>query len=224
MKISQEFFLIKIFFNVSVILALFTNSAFAQEKVNQFDANGKRTGTWIKYFDNNQIRYTGNFVAGKEVGVFKYYSENSGSIPIAIKTFAKDSNRAQVQFFSDEGLLESEGEMDGKFRIGKWIYYHPDGKSILSEENYSEGVLNGKFVVYYKNGFVTEETTYLNGKLHGNLKRYAETGILLDDLTYAEGKLHGPAKYYNLEGKLIMAGNYENDEKAGNWVKYDLPE
>lgn len=224
MKKGQLFFLKSFVFCLSIMLTLCVNKLFAQEKVNQFDSKGKRTGVWIKYFDNNQIRYTGTFLAGKEIGVFKYYGENSGLNPIAIKTFAKDSNIAQVQFFTNEGVLESEGEMDGKLRIGKWLYYHPDGKTILSEENYSNGVLNGKFVVYYKNGFVTEETTYLNGKIHGNLKRYAETGILLDDLTYSNGKLHGPAKYYNFDGKLIMAGNYENDEKAGNWVKYELPD
>lgn len=224
MKISRLLLLKKMVFCTPMLLVLCVNGIFAQEKVNQLDTNGKRTGTWVKYFENNQMRYTGTFVAGKEVGVFKFYSEKSGSTPIALKTFAENSNIAQVQFFTDKGILESEGEMDGKLRIGKWIFYHPDGKSVLSEENYSQGILNGKFVVYYKNGLVTEEMTYLNGKLQGNLKRYAETGVLLDDLTYVDGKLHGPAKYYNLHGKLILAGDYKNDEKVGNWTKYELPE
>jgi len=43
----------------------------------------------------------------------------------------------------------------------------------------------------------------------------------LDDLQYENGKLHGPAKYYNVAGKLIRKGNYENDEKAGDWEYFE---
>ena len=39
----------------------------AQEKINQLDANGDRTGIWKKYFNNNRIRYEGQFDAGKEI-------------------------------------------------------------------------------------------------------------------------------------------------------------
>ena len=193
----------------------------AQEKINQFDVNGKRTGVWKKFYNNKRIRYQGKFEAGKEIGVFKYYSALSSEHPTVIKTFKKNSNLANVKFFTTKGILESEGEMKGKNRIGKWLYYQQDGRALLAEETYEKGILTGESKTYYITGKLTEFSHYKNGKLHGNLKRYADNGVLLDNLNYNAGKLHGAAKYYNIKGKLIYWGDYQNDEKVGKWEYFE---
>jgi antitoxin component YwqK of YwqJK toxin-antitoxin module len=212
----------KSFFTLSIIfLLLFAITANGQGKINQFDLNGKRTGVWKKYYTNKNIRYQGKFKAGKEIGIFKYYSAISSKHPIVIKTFNANNTIATVKFYSVEGVLESTGEMQGKNRIGKWLYFQPDGKTLMIEENYENGVLNGEFKSYYKTGQITEILNYKNGELHGNTKRYADNGALLDDLNYKEGKLQGLAKYYNIEGQLIYTGNYENDEKVGEWEYFE---
>jgi antitoxin component YwqK of YwqJK toxin-antitoxin module len=188
----------------------------AQENINKINANGERIGVWKKFYNNGKIRYQGQFENGKEIDVFKYYSIVSSEHPIIIKTFSKENNISKVEFFSESGILESKGEMNGKNRIGKWVYYQNEGK-IISEENYSNGVLNGISKTYYKSGKITEILNYKNGKLNGSIKRFADNGVLLDDINYVNGKLNGLAKYYNLKGKLIYTGNYENDEKVGKW-------
>lgn len=193
----------------------------AQEEVNQLNTDGERVGVWKKFYQNGRIRYQGQFEAGKEVGVFKYYSMVSSDHPIVVKTFSKDSDLAAVVFYTEKGLIESKGAMEGKNRVGKWLYYHKDGKTLLSEENYENGRLNGISKTYYKTGTPTEILQYKNGELHGNIKRFADNGILIDDVNYIDGKLNGIAKYYNLEGKLIYTGMYENDEKTGRWEFYD---
>ena len=192
-----------------------------QEKINQFNTKGKREGVWKKYYNNKRIRYQGQFNNGKEIGVFKFYSASNSEYPEAIKTFEQKSNFANVKFYSEKGLLKSEGEMKGKIRIGKWKYYHVNSKNILSEENYTEGILNGESKTYYKNGKLTEHLFYKNGKLNGRFRRYADNGNLLDDLNYVEGKLYGSAKYYNIKGKLIYWGDYENDQKIGKWNYFE---
>ena len=192
-----------------------------QEKINQLNLNGKREGVWKKYYNNKRIRYQGQFKNGKEIGIFKFYSASNSEYPEAIKTFEQKSNFAKVKFYSEKGLLKSEGEMKGKIRIGKWKYYHIDGKTILSEERYKEGILNGESKTYYTTGKLTEHLFYKNGKLSGNIKRYADNGNLLGDLNYIEGKLYGPAKYYNTKGKLIYWGDYEDDEKIGKWEYFE---
>ena len=188
-----------------------------QEKINQLNSNGKREGVWRKYYNNKRIRYQGKFKNGKEIGIFKFYSASNSEYPEAVKTFEQKSNFAKVKFYSEKGLLKSEGEMRGEIRIGKWNYYHIDGKTILSEESYKEGILNGESKTYYITSKLTEQLFYKNGKLSGNIKRYADNGNLLDDLNYIEGKLYGPAKYYNTKGTLIYWGDYEDDEKIGKW-------
>jgi antitoxin component YwqK of YwqJK toxin-antitoxin module len=208
---------------IIILTALFisNNSIIAQEKINQLDNNGKRTGAWEKYYNNKRIRYTGQFEAGKEIGVFKFYSALNSDHPIAIKTFDKSSSIAEVKFYTEVGILESSGHMDDKKRVGKWLYYHEDGETIMSEENYVDGKLNGEAKTFYKSGEITEILYYSKGKLHGNAKRYDIKGALVSDLTYENGKLHGLAKYFNIDGELMYTGNYENDVKTGKWEYYE---
>jgi antitoxin component YwqK of YwqJK toxin-antitoxin module len=185
------------------------------------NAKGERIGVWKKDYPNGRIRYQGQFKDGKEVGVFKYYSIASSKHPIVVKTFLKETNRADVVFYSEEGIVESKGQMEGKNRVGTWFFYQKDGTTILSEEKYENGALNGISKTFYTSGKPTEILNYKNGKLHGKVQRFADNGVLIDDLNYVDGKLNGLAKYYNLDGKLIYTGMYENDEKAGKWEFYD---
>lgn len=203
------------------LILIVSGTAIAQEKINQFDAQGRRTGVWKKYYDNKNIRYEGQFETGKEIGVFNYYGELNPKQPMIVKTFSKAGDIAQVSYFYDDGKLQSEGSMKGINRIDKWLYYNTDGKSIISEENYKNGLLNGTSTTYFVSGKITEVLTYKNGELHGNVLRYSSEGILLDDLQYEKGKLHGLAKYYDVAGKLLRKGLYENDEKVGNWEYFE---
>lgn len=194
---------------------------YAQEKVNQYDENGNKTGVWKKYYKNKNIRYQGQFEADKEVGVFKFYSMVSSEHPIIIKTFSKDAEFAKVAFFTEEGVLESEGEMNKELRVGKWVFYHKEGKTIISEENYVNGLLHGVSKTFYKTGKTTEILFYKEGKLNGNIQRFSDEGILLDDLNYRDGKLEGLANYYDTFGKLRATGKYHNDIKIGEWEYFE---
>jgi antitoxin component YwqK of YwqJK toxin-antitoxin module len=210
------------FKSLSIFLLLFVSiSGMAQEIINQLDAQGKRTGVWKKYYDNNNIRYEGQFKAGKEIGVFNFYSELNSAHPIIVKTFSEGNDNAKVSYFYDDGKLESEGYMNGINREGKWLYFNTDGKTIVSEENYEKGLLNGNAITYFAPGKIAETANYKRGELHGNVLRYSSEGILLDDLQYQNGKLHGPAKYYNVAGKLVRKGIYKNDLKIGNWEYFE---
>ncbi|MFD1292719.1 toxin-antitoxin system YwqK family antitoxin [Lutibacter holmesii] len=196
----------------------------AQESINQVNESGAREGIWKKEYPNGRIRYQGQFKNGKEIGVFKYYSIRSSKHPILIKTFSKENNLAEVVFYTENGVIESKGVMDGKNRVGQWLYYHKDGVTILSEENYENGVLNGVSKTFYKTGKPTEILYYKNGKLHGNMQRFADNGVLIDDVNYVDGKLNGLAKFYNLKGELIYTGMYKNDEKIGKWEYFNEEE
>ncbi|MDD3722331.1 MAG: hypothetical protein PHW92_07575 [Lutibacter sp.] len=208
--------------NLLFFLVLFVSgSTIAQEKINQLDAQGRRTGVWKKYYENNKIRYEGQFEAGKEIGVFNFYGELNSEHPIIVKTFSEADDIAQVTYFYDDGKPQSEGNMNGANRIGKWLFYNTDGKTIISEENYENGLLNGTSTIYFDSGKIAETTNYKNGELHGNVLRYSSEGILLDDLQYENGKLHGLAKYYDVAGKLLRKGYYKNDEKVGNWEYFE---
>jgi len=210
-----------VYFNLVLIL-LMSQFAIAQSKINQFDANGKRDGIWIKYYKvNNNIRYKGRFIHGKEIGVFKYYDIDNDEVPIIIRKFNLNDSFEDVLFFSKKGILQSEGKMQGKLRVGKWVFYHKDGKTVMTEEFYKNGKIDGESKVYYANGKLTEVLHYSNGKLNGNYKRYSILGFLYQDLTYVNGVLNGPAIFYNRKtGKILSKGNFKNNKRLGSWKHY----
>ncbi|PIE49702.1 MAG: hypothetical protein CSA39_01410, partial [Flavobacteriales bacterium] len=142
---------------------LFVFPSYAQQNINQVDADGNRHGLWKKYYKNNRIRYEGTFNHGKESGTFKFYSAANSEFPITIKKYGNNSDVAEVTFFTETGVLQSKGKMQGKNRIGKWLFYHEDGKTIMAEENYTNGLLDGEYKTFYNTGKPTEIAYYKNG-------------------------------------------------------------
>lgn len=200
-----------------ILILLYPMSLLAQEEINQFNSKGERHGVWKKYYDNGNIRYTGTFQNGKEVGEFRFYSENNSKFPTIVRQFDSDG-LSKVFFYSENGVPESKGSMNGKLRVGKWIYFDKNGKTVLSEENYKDGVLDGELITFYPDGKPTEVYPYKNGKIDGMMRRFSNEGIVLDEVMYKDGLRNGPAKYYNTNGQLLYSGMYQNDIKVGNWV------
>jgi antitoxin component YwqK of YwqJK toxin-antitoxin module len=204
-----------------LIVCLSANALVAQNDINQLDAEGNRHGVWKKYYTNDRVRYVGRFEHGKEVGVFKYYSASNSDFPVIVKEYNDGNDLANVSFYTPAGALESKGKMRGKEREGKWLFYHPDGKSVMSEENYVNGKLEGVYKTFYPSGEPTEVTYYKNGLLDGNYKKYSIKGFLFQDFNYSKGKLNGMATYYSRKtGELIKKGPFKDDLRVGTWENY----
>ena len=195
---------------------LFIGIASAQE-INQTNKNGERVGLWKKYYNNQRIRYEGQFENGKEVGVFKFYSAASSDFPVVIKTYNSNNYETEVQFFTEKGVLESEGKMVEKERIGKWLYYHTDGKTVMIEEHYVNNQLSGDYKIFYSNGKLTKFAHYKNDLLNGNSKKHSQEGVLIEDLNYIDNVLNGPAAFYETNGNVKQKGTYKDDLKVGVW-------
>jgi len=208
-----------------LFIAIITCSIFCStttvlsQKINQVDSEGKRTGVWKKNYANGKPRYEGTFLNGKEVGVFKFYENNSSGIPHIVKEYSENSDVALVKFFNYDGKLKTIGKMVGKDRVGEWKYYYTNGK-IFSEENYVNGKLSGVLKNYYSNGNLTEESQYRDGLKNGLTKIYTEDAILIEETLYVNGKLNGAAKYYDLKGKIKESGVYEDGKRVGKWEFY----
>lgn len=206
------------------ILTVLSLSSYAQQSVNQFDDGGKRHGVWRKHFDKTrELRYEGQFNHGKEIGLFKFYTLNKGvSVLSATKQFNEIDNKSEVKFLSSKGKLISEGQMDGKLYIGKWIYYHNKSDAIMTIEYYnSNGELEGEKLVYYPDGKTAEKANYVNGKLEGKSTWYAKNGTVLKEFLYKNGEFDGESKYYDTNGNVKAVGLYKNGLKVGVWTYYE---
>lgn len=197
------------------------NFSFAQSDINKLDSEGRRHGVWKKYYNNDRIRYQGEFNHGKEIGTFKYYSAASSDHPITIKVYNNENDIADVTFYTETGVMQSKGKMRGKDRVGKWLFFHEDGKTVMSEENYTDGKLDGEYKTFYNTGKPTEIAFYRRGLLDSTYRKYSIKGHLYQHFTYKEGKLNGPAVYYNRKtGIITTKGQFKDDVRVGTWENY----
>lgn len=205
----------------ALFLFLISVSAFSQADINQLDENGKRHGIWKKTFDNSkQLRYEGKFDHGKETGEFKYYCETCKDKPMIVRNFTGKDNIAEVKYYTIKGKLVSEGKMEGKARIGEWLYYPEKSANIITREFYKNDKLEGKVTTYYPNGKITEESNYSDGNLNGPNNYYSPEGTLLKKLNYLDGELQGEAFYYDDNGNVLIHGFYKKGKKDALWQYY----
>lgn len=212
----------KIIFNLLCFI-IFSNVVFAQD-FNQLNGNGERHGIWKKTFDNtNVLRYEGEFLNGKEIGLFKFYKNiKSKSVLTATKLFNEKNNIAIVKFYTPKGKVISEGLMDGKTYIGTWKYYQKKSNDLLILEHFdNSGNLTGERFVYYENGQIAEKQNYIKGKLDGLSFWYSERNMVLKEFMYVNGELHGLSKYYDPKGELLVEGAYKRGKKDGLWEYYE---
>lgn len=205
-------------------LIIFITTIVSAQDINQFDANGKRHGIWKKYFDDTTVlRYEGEFVHGKEIGLFKFYKNiNKKAVLTATKQFNESDNLAEVKFYTSKGKVISEGKMNGKTYVGTWKYYQKKSNDLLILEHFDDlGKLTEERFVYYENGQVAEKQNYKEGKLNGVSVWYSEKNVVLKEFIYVNGELHGISKYYNPKGELLVEGYYKRGKKDGIWKYYE---
>ncbi|RNC86831.1 MAG: toxin-antitoxin system YwqK family antitoxin [Winogradskyella sp.] len=215
--------MIKHKFLFAFFLTVILTSLDAQVSVNKFDESGERHGIWQKNYPNtNQLRYKGQFEHGKEIDTFKFYKlKQKRSVLSAIKVFNPNNNKAEVSFLASNGSVISKGIMDGKKFIGKWLFYHKNSTTIMTEETYNAtGQLEGTRKVYFTSGTIAETSEYQNGKRDGVTKTYSESAKLLQESNYKEDKLNGESLYYDASGNMEAKGNYNANLKTGIWEYY----
>ncbi len=209
---------------INVVLFLLVSFSITAQDINQFDANGKRHGIWKKYFNKTKVlRYEGEFIHGKEVGLFKFYKNiNDKAVLAATRQFNEANSIATAKFYTSRGKLISEGQMDGKTYIGTWKYYQKDSNELLILEHFDDlGRLDGERFVYYDNGQIAEKQFYKEGKQEGVSILYSKNNTILKEFFYVNGELHGKSKYYSVDGVLLAEGNYKKGKKDGIWKYYE---
>lgn len=205
-----------------LVVFLFVKTvAIAQVKENQTNAKGERHGLWKGYYDDSKLlRYEGNFIDGKEQGLFTYYANSDKKIIMATRNF-DGKGGAYTIFYDEKGKKVSEGNIINKKRQGVWKYYHKGLTSVMTTENYIDDKLEGSRKVYYNNGILGEDVAYKNGMKNGMAKKYNKEGKLVEESTFLDGKMHGPYKVYDEYGKLVIVGNFKDDKKKGIWEYFE---
>lgn len=156
------------------------------------DDNGKKQGDWKEFYETGKLRAKGKYTNSKPVGKWIYYFEEGG-IEIT-------------------GTYSRKGEKDGE-----WIWYYPD-KSILSIENYADGLLDGEYFSLTMEGDTLEHGSYLEGLEDGRWM-YVNDSVLVEG-SYISGKREGVWKTSYPNGKTKRWESYYDDELDGKSIYY----
>ena len=213
--------LIKLSFIIFSFLSIF-GTAFAQEKINQVDAQGKKEGLWKGVYEaSKRPRYEGTFEKGYEVGVFNYFDDTKAQTVIAKREFSEKGTVAKTTFFDQKGNIVSEGVTVNKLKEGVWNYYHKGSKQLMNVENYKNGKLEGLRTVYFNSGNIAEEANYVDGKREGVYKVYLENGIVVEEATFKNGLYDGVAIFRDIKGNIVSKGPFVKGLKKGMWEFYE---
>lgn len=84
-----------------------------------------------------------------------------------------------------------------------------DNGNYLTLQEYEEGIGNGKWVNYYKDGTLKEVGTYRDNLVEGPILQYHPNGNLKAKGNYKHWKKKiGIWKYYDTSGKLVKTASY----------------
>jgi len=89
----------------------------------------------------------------------------------------------EFRIFSEEGMLEVQGQIDSNRNVGKWQYFYPNGE-IESEGNFNYDRPDGKWIWKYPDGRIKEEGNYENGERVGIWVEFGHSGEVMSEYNY----------------------------------------
>jgi antitoxin component YwqK of YwqJK toxin-antitoxin module len=97
------------------------------------------------------------------------------------------------------------------FRNGAWKEHNRQG-IVIREGYYKNGLQHGVWKIFSDaNGELVIEEEYTDGVLHGKYRSYHDNGIIFSEGSYRLNKRDGDFKIYNRSGDLIKVMKFRND-------------
>tara|TARA_B100000925_G_scaffold235822_2_gene184493 strand:- start:1065 stop:1877 length:813 start_codon:yes stop_codon:yes gene_type:complete len=84
-----------------------------------------------------------------------------------------------------------------------------------------EGINQGPWKLWHKNGKIAATGNFRNGLFQGGLKIFDISGQLMQELKLMNGKLHGPFKLHWPHGPLCLEGEHYANVKKGPFIYYN---
>lgn len=96
-----------------------------------------------------------------------------------------------------------------------------NGKVVIQGQ-FNNGIKNGQWITWSKNGNVIRKFTYNNGVIDGKIELYYSSGAKKVVGEFINGRQDGNWTYYNKTGKIIKIGSFMNGVPIGVWKIYNF--
>lgn len=160
------------------------------------DSNRKKSvlsGEATYYDYKGMLTKKGNYLNGKEDGVWKFYHNNSDKIK-SITTYKNGKQHGLYENYYASGTIQNRGILFAEIDV--------NGKL-------TKNVKHGRIEQYTEAGFLTSIEEYDMGKRSGVWSTYQKNGILLSSRTYVDGFISGPETFYDTSGNKTNETNYK---------------
>ena len=205
---------------LSLFLTLSFSGIFAQESlINQYDADGRKTGIWESYYESGKIKSRGTFLMGHPVGeLLKYYP---GGILQTSMYFDESGRTSYVKMFYETGKIAAEGKYINQQKDSTWNYYSTWDHRKAVSETFLAGKKHGQSLKYYQGEKPSEYLEWQNDQRNGKWEQYYENGQVRLTGTYIADLLNGDFISYNADGSLSITGSYMGGSMDGIWTYYN---
>ncbi|SNR16942.1 right-handed parallel beta-helix repeat-containing protein [Tenacibaculum jejuense] len=157
----------------------------------------------------------GNFYEGKLNGPWKIklgknvyrneylFNYSNGNLDGHAKLYTYVAvNENKKHYLSREYVLVSEGNFKDGIKNGIWKYYFKNGK-LQRQITYEDGQPVGPFLYYFPDGTLREKRTDISNN-NGETIYYYPNGEIESNITYVDGKINiKKSSFYDNEGKKI---------------------
>lgn len=156
----------------------------------------------------------GRYINGKKDGINFTYNWNEWN-----KLYSLLNNNEILKLSEIQKLgVDVVNDYETKYGNTTGLWFNP---KIIKKGNYNNGLKNGLFSYYNKEGNLTKEITWKNGKQDGIQKYYYEDGENLNYVvSYKDLLKSGEYKYYYKDGQIKVMGQFDNNNISGIWKSY----
>lgn len=210
------------------------------EEVNRFDDQGRKSGKWMTFWPNGQVRREGPFERGLEEGVFKYFSRRGDlertvtyhrgeEVEDAPEAVALDLRKA----FHANGEVSREGPWREDTPMGTHRFFDEAGhlvevKVFRSGVLHASGMLDslgrrtGPWTEFWPDGTQKAMGPYLEGERDGDWQFFARDGRLEQEGGFRKGQWHGRWKWYHADGSLHRDERYRKGREEGEFLELGM--
>lgn len=125
--------------------------------------DNRKTGIWVEYYCNSNMKNKLTFVNGRPDGYAIMYHEN--------------------------GKISEEGNWKNQRWVGNYKLYYENGQVQHEFVFNPSGKRDGAQKYFYDNGQIAIEGNFANGKESGLIKEYHENGDIKAEKNYADGNV-----------------------------------
>ena len=207
------------------------------EEVNRFDDQGRKSGKWMTFWPNGQVRTEGPFERGLEEGVFKHFSRRGdlertvtyhrgAEVEDAPEAVALDLRKA----FHPNGEVSREGPWREDTPMGTHRFFDESGH-LVEVKVFRSGVLmasgmldslgrrTGPWTEFWPDGTPKAVGPYLEGERDGDWQFYARDGRLEQEGGFRKGQWHGSWTWYHSDGSLHRDERYRKGREEGEFLE-----